>query len=571
MASTQQLPAPASEKGHDADSTQKEAHTAQQPASTESDSGTESEDATQYVQGFRLVCLIVGLILAVFCLGLDRTILATAVPKITNEFNSLEDVAWYGSSFALTTCCFQLIFGKLFAEFKTLWVYLAALGIFEVGSIVCAAAPNSVALIIGRAVTGVGCAGVLAGTFIIIAQSFPLQKRPVYTGIIGGIAGIAEIIAPALGGAFTDSIGWRWCFWINLPLGAVTAVVVFFVVQSPDKPKAAESTKLVQILGKMDPLGTALLMPYMICLLLALQWGGTTYAWSNWRIILCFCLFAVMFLAWVWVQHSRGDAATLPLRLIRQRSVGCATFFMLGLNGVIFLVVYYVSIWFQAVKDVSAQQSGIDFLASSASISVASLLSGILVTKIGYYVPQMLLSTALVSASVGMMYAYDLGTSTVYWAASLVMFGFGSGMGMQMPLTAVQTVLKGTDIALGTSVLLLAQSLSGAIFLSVGQNLFATKLLEELKSRAPGVDATVVVNNGASGLKALVTEKYGAEAATAVLQAYNIALRQCFLVCVILSCLTILSGLGTEWKSVKGDQQQKDGADAESGADEKTG
>lgn len=151
------------------------------------------------------------------------------------------------------------------------------------------------------------------------------------------------------------------------------------------------------------------------------------------------------------------------------------------------------------------------------------------------------------------------------------MFGFGSGMGMQMPLTAVQTVLKGADIALGTSVLLLAQSLSGAIFLSVGQNLFATKLLEELKSRAPGVDATVVVSNGASGLKTLVTEKYGAEAATAVLEAYNIALRQCFLVCVILSCLTILSGIGTEWKSVKGDQQQKNGTDAESEAREKTG
>lgn len=151
------------------------------------------------------------------------------------------------------------------------------------------------------------------------------------------------------------------------------------------------------------------------------------------------------------------------------------------------------------------------------------------------------------------------------------MFGFGSGMGMQMPLTAVQTVLKGADISLGTSVLLLAQSLSGAIFLSVGQNLFATKLLEELKSRAPGVDAAVVVNNGASGLKALITEKYGADAATAVLEAYNIALRQCFLVGVILSCLTILSGLGTEWKSVKGDQQQQDGADAESEAREKTG
>lgn len=271
------------------------------------------------------------------------------------------------------------MYGKLYVEFHITWVFMAALGMFELGSIICGAAPNSIALIIGRAIAGIGCAGILSGTFIIIAQALPLHKRPIYTGIIGGMSGIAQVIAPALGGAFTDHIGWRWCFWINLPLGAVTAIVVFFFVQLPRKPKTAKSQGIGALVASLDLWGTAAFIPWMICLLLALEWGGTTYAWSNWRMILCLTLFVVLFLTWLFIQYSRGDAATLPLRIARQRSVASGMIFSLGIGGSLFLVVYYVSIWFQAVKNDSAQKSGINFFTSSASMSVASVISGSLV------------------------------------------------------------------------------------------------------------------------------------------------------------------------------------------------
>ncbi|KAE9578289.1 Efflux pump [Colletotrichum fructicola] len=518
----------------------------------ELDGTTESgsdDPEPEYATGLGLVCIVAGLTLAVFCLSLDRTILATAIPTITTEFKSLGDVAWYGTSFPLATCCFQLMFGKLFAELRVTWVFLAALGIFEVGSIVCGAAPNSLALIIGRAISGIGCAGMLSGVFIIIALSFPVQKRPIYTGMIGGMAGIAEIIGPTIGGALTDNASWRWCFWINLPLGAVTAVMVMLFVKPPKK--TGETKAIGPLLKSMDPLGNALLMPLMVCFLLALQWGGTVYAWSNWRIILCLCLFGVLLIVWLYVQYRRGDEATLPVRLMRQRSVASGTLFMLGTNGTVFVIVYYVSFWFQAVKDVTAQQSGINFLASSLSVSVSAIASGFLVSKIGYWVPQMVSSTVLLSVACGLIYRYNLETSTAYWAGTLVMFGLGVGQGMQMPLSAVQTVLKGADIALGTSVLLLAQTSAGIIMLAVAQNLFQSTLLKELTNKVQQVDAKVIIDHGAYGLKSMVTEKYGAEAATAVLKAYNEALRSTFLLSIVLACLTFLACLGTEWRSVK--------------------
>lgn len=135
--------------------------------------------------------------------------MSTAIPKITTEFDSLDDIGWYGSAYLLTTCCFQLMFGKMFAEFPVTYVFLAALGLFELGSVVCAAAPNSLALIVGRAIAGVGCAGVLAGALVIVAKTLPLRKRPLITGLIGGATGVAQIVAPTLGGeSRLWALGW---------------------------------------------------------------------------------------------------------------------------------------------------------------------------------------------------------------------------------------------------------------------------------------------------------------------------------------------------------------------------
>ncbi|KAH0421732.1 major facilitator superfamily transporter [Colletotrichum camelliae] len=524
----------------------------------ESEQSAQSQDEIieVYPSGPALTAISIGLFLAILCFGLDRSILATAIPKITSEFNSLPDVAWYGSAYLFTQCSFQLLFGKLYAEYSIKWIFLIGLAIFEVGSVVCAAAPSSVVLIVGRAVSGVGAAGLMTGALIIITKSVPLHKRPTFTAAIGAAAGVSQVIAPTLGGVFVDKATWRWCFWINLPLGGVTfAVILLFLRLSEQAKKEPRGFK--EFMDNFDLVGTLLLIPWVICLLLALQWGGTEYAWSNWRIILCWCIFAVCFLLWGFVQYREGDKATVPLRIMSQRTMIASCWTILLLFSLLFIDVYYIPIWLQAVKNHSAYKSGIDLLASSASMSVATIVSGILTSQIGYYVPQIIASSVISSVAGGLIYSFTVDTDTAFWAASLVLMGLGVGLGGQQCIIAAQTVFKGRDIALATSVLVFLQSLGGTVFLAVAQNIFSSRLVAELRRNVPNVNPAVVINAGASGLVDSMRKTYP-DSVDGIIESYNKALQNVFLIATVLGCLTVL-GIGFfEWKSVKDNKPKTD-------------
>ncbi|KAL7935514.1 major facilitator superfamily domain-containing protein [Trichoderma chlorosporum] len=486
-----------------------------------------------YPSGINLIILFVGLFLAALCVGLDRTIVTTAIPKITSDFNSLDDVGWYGSAYLLTNCCFQLFFGKLYAEFSVKWIFLTALLMFEVGSIVCATAPSSVALIVGRAVAGIGGAGIVSGTLIVLSRCLPLQKRPKYTGAMGGSVGIAQITSPTLGGVFTDKATWRWCFWINLPLGAVTLLTVLFLIKIPANPNHKTRGTFKRFLDRFDLTGTLILIPWVICLLLALQWGGSQYSWDSWRIILLLVLFAALFILWTFTQYQQGNKATLPLRIIKQRSMASGMMFMFCLFSAFFVINYYVPIWFQSVKGISAYKSGIYFLTMSAGLSLAVIASGFLTTRIGYFVPNMIMSTVLSSMGAGLIYSFDPYTSTGLWS---------------QPLMVAQTVFKGPDIALSTSALIFIQTLAGTIFLSVAENIFQNQLHSQLHKLVPEIDPRDVIETGASSLRQFIKAKFP-QYLNIALTAYNNAIRHVFLLSIIFACLNVIPIAFMEWVS----------------------
>ncbi|KAJ5325883.1 uncharacterized protein N7506_008985 [Penicillium brevicompactum] len=505
-----------------------------------------NESGEEYPRAWKLTLITIALCLCVFCVALDNTIIATAIPRITDEFHSIEDVGWYGSAYLLTTSAVTLTFGKLYTFLSIKWVYLAALFVFELGSLVCATAPNSVALIIGRAIAGIGSAGLVTGSILIISKSVPLSKRPIYTSLVGAMFGVANVAGPLMGGAFTDHLTWRWCFYINLPVGGASWLFVLVFFQSPKIVVVTRGFK--EQIKELDLIGTFFFLPAIISLLLALQWGGSKYPWSNGRVIALFVVFGVLILLFCMVQWWAQEKATVPPRIIKNRSVWGAVWFALTLGSAFFVFVYYLPIWFQSVKSASATTSGIMNLPLIIAVVIISVLSGVLVTVCGYYTPFMIASSIIMSIGAGLLTTFKVDSGHSIWIGYQAILGIGIGMGMQQPMIVAQTALKAEDVPVGLAIVIFSQTLGGAIFISVAQNVFQNQLIANLAEYAPSQNAGEVIAAGATMIRSF----FHGEVLHSILLAYNDAITQTFYVAVAMSALSIIGSISIEWLSVKG-------------------
>ncbi|KAL4747082.1 hypothetical protein BDW72DRAFT_23669 [Aspergillus terricola var. indicus] len=513
--------------------------------------------------GFAKVAVIIlGLYLSVFLVALDQTIIGVAIPEITNQFKSIEDIAWYGSAYFLTSTALQPSYGRLYKIFSAKWAFLCAVFLFELGSLICAVAPSSTVLIVGRAVAGIGVAGIFSGALVIIALCVPLPKRPLVFGMFGMVWGIASIAGPLLGGAFTDSVSWRWCFYINLPIGGISMAIVAFILQLPEQNQASKGTPLLDRIKQIDFIGAALLIPCIICLLLALQWGGNKYAWSNGRIIGLFVTFGVLAILTIFSQIKLGDRATLPPRIMAQRSVITSTTYALLFGGSFFVLVYYLPIFFQSVRGSSAMTSGIQLLPLMLATVVSSVLTGILVTVFGYYTPFLIGSTAIASIGGGLITLYSIDISSGKWIGYQILLGAGVGAGFQVPMTAVQTSLasKPDDIPQGTAAVMFFQTLGGALFIAVAQSLFQNGLIEGVVKYAPSVDPGAIVEAGATEMRHVLEQLGQLDQLENVILAFLDGLRDTYRLSLALFLAAFVVACFFEWRSVKEGGKSAEGA-----------
>jgi predicted MFS family arabinose efflux permease len=446
----------------------------------------------------------------------------------------------------LTGASLQLFFGKLYTFWSVKWIFLGVIAIFEVGSLVCAIAQDSVTLIIGRAVAGIGSAGIFAGALTILAYSVPLTKRPIYTGLIGGMFGISSVAGPLVGGVFTDSVSWRWCFYINLPIGFVTVVIISIFFPDPNRKIPPATWK--QRIWQLDPIGTILFTPAVVCVLLALKWGGVDYAWDNSRVTSLLMLSGVLSLTFCYVQFRMGENATVPARIFMQRDVWASSFFEFCVGACFLESLYFLPIWFQAVQDESPIMSGVKNIPMLLGNVIASVVAGTLVTTWGFYTPFMIIGAIFMPIGYGLLSSLSPDSSAGEWIGYQIIAGIGVGLGMQQPLIAVQVVLDIADVPTGTALIIFFQSLGGALFVSAGQTVFTNRLTAGIEKHVPDLDPKTVLAAGATEFRELFAEKFW----DGLINAYNGALNEAFYVSAATASAAILGAVLVSWKSVKG-------------------
>jgi EmrB/QacA subfamily drug resistance transporter len=468
-----------------------------------------------------LIALLLGLLLA----ALDQTIVSTALPTITGELGGLNHVSWVVTAYLLTSTIAALLYGKLGDLFGRKLIFQVAIVIFLIGSALCGLAQNMNELILFRALQGLGGGGLIVTSQAIIADVVSPRERGRYSGLFGGVFGLASVAGPLLGGFLVDSISWRWVFYVNLPVGALALVMTSVALTVPPERGRAQ----------IDWLGAALLAIGVSSLVLGLSWGGTTHPWGSATIVGLFAV-SVVVLGVFLLAERRAPEPIVPLSLFANRVFARTSAIGFIVGFALFGSVIFLPQYLQIVRGSNPTVSGLELLPLMAGLLVTSIGSGALVTRFGRYKVFPIVGTAVMA--VGMFLLSRLGVDTamgLVYGAMLVL-GLGLGCVLQVLVIAVQNSVSPRDIGVATSGATFFRSIGGSVGTAVFGTIFANRLATELAGLASAGGQGLSADGGTARLSAEAIHALPPSVRAGYLSAYADALHPVFLAAVPL-CL----------------------------------
>ncbi|MCW8379769.1 MDR family MFS transporter [Streptomyces justiciae] len=431
------------------------------------------------------IAIMLGMLLA----ALDQTIVSTALPTIVTDLGGAGHMAWVVTSYMLAEAVSTVLSGKLGDLFGRKRVFQASAVIFLAGSVVAGASTSMVMLIAARAFQGIGGGGLMVTAMALIADVIPLRERGKYQGALGAVFGVTTVLGPTLGGLFTDHASWRWCFYVNVPVGIIMIGVVASAI-----PQVRAAARPV-----IDYAGIALVALASCALVLALEWGGSEYAWGSAMIIGLFVGSVVLYVAFVLVE-LRVEEPMLPMSLFRQPVFTVCSILSFIVGFAMMGAMTYLPTYVQYVNGSSATMSGVRTLPMVVGLLITSMISGNVISTTGRYKVFPVAGMLVMALGLFLMSTMDRHTSVFLMSVYIFLLGLGLGLAMQVLTIAVQNTVSYNQLGTATSGVTFFRTIGGSFGTAIFGTLYTSQLDDKLPNALADSGVPAQVANSASAL-----------------------------------------------------------------------
>lgn len=460
------------------------------------------------LRGWALTSVLGGLLLSLFLGALDQTIVATALPKIIGELQGFDRLTWVITAYLLASTAAIPIVSKLSDQFGRKWFVLGGVLVFLAGSVFAGLAADMNQLIFWRAIQGIGAGAVRVQVFTLIADIFPPLERAKWSGLFGGVYGVSNAVGPSAGGWITDALGWRWVFYVNLPIGLIALAAI--ALWLPKDISVSRPFRGWIDLKRIDVMGALLAPLATVSLMLGLTWGGSTYSWDSAQVLGLFAGAAVLFAAFYFAER-RATEPMLPLDLFKNRVLAVAGLLAILFGAAFFSTVVYLPLYLQGVLGFSPTNSGFFITFQTMSIVTGATASGFIIARLGRYRPVAIFAGVLAFAGVFLLGRMTAETTPAELIRNLIMLGIGFGLFYPLLNLAVQNAVPRSRLGVATGTMNYLQTLGQTVGVALAGTLVTGAIAADVASRlSPEIRESVppAVLSAATNPQVLVNDQY---------------------------------------------------------------
>jgi EmrB/QacA subfamily drug resistance transporter len=434
----------------------------------------------------QIMTILAGLLLGMFLAALDQTVVSTAIRTIADDLNGYDLQAWATTAFLITSTIATPLYGKLSDMYGRRGFYLFAIAVFVIGSMLCGLANSMYQLAAFRALQGIGAGGLMSLALAIVADIVPPRERSKYQGYFMAIFGTSSVLGPVIGGFLSGQssilgiTGWRWIFYVNVPLGVLAFAVVFKVLHLPHTRRD----------HRIDWPGALALITFLVPLLIVAE-QGRTWGWGDTQSLVCYAIGAIGFVLFLLAERAYGDEALLPMRMFENRTFTVTTVSSIVLGAGMFGGILLLPQYLQIVHGSSPTIAGLQMIPLVLGIMMGSIIAGQTIARTGVYKPFPLIGVVLMVASLtSLSFVVDADTSVWTLVPFMLMLGLGLGFNFQPVILAVQNAVKPTEIGVATSSVTFFRQMGGTLGTAVFLSVLFTRLPGDISSAFSAAAAT---------------------------------------------------------------------------------